>query len=64
MLELVRRAALVVLWFIVALRIIVGDVVLVQPRRSQARQPRGMEYRALKRVGSRIVAVQIRLVIA
>ena len=64
MLELVRRAALVVLWFIVALRIIVGDVALVQPRRSQARQPRGMELRTIKRVGSRIVAVQIRLVIA
>ena len=64
MLELVRRAALVVLWFIVALRIIVGDVALVQPRGSQARQPRGMELRTIKRFGGRIVAVQIRLVIA
>ena len=64
MIELMRRRALVALWFIVALRIIVGDVALVQPPPSQARKPRGMEYRALKRVGSRIVAVQIRLVIA
>ena len=62
--ELVRRAALLALWFIVALRIIVSDVALVQPQRSQARHPRGMELRTIKRVGSRIVAVQIRLVIA
>ena len=61
--ELMRRAMLLALWFIVALRIIVGDVALVQPQRSQARQPRGMELRTIKRVGSRIVALRVQVVL-
>ena len=63
MLELVRRGALVALWFIVALRIVVGDVALVQPQRSPARQPRGMELRTIKRIGPRIIAFRVQLVI-
>ena len=62
--ELVRRGALVALWFIVALRIIVGDVALVQPRGSLAPKARGYELRTIKRLFGRIIAVQVRLVIA
>ena len=64
MLELVRRGALLALWFMVALRIIVGDVALVQPQRSPARRPRGMEWRILRPIGQRLIAVQIRIILA
>ena len=71
MLELVRRAALVLLLVRVFLLTTAGELISLKghpPRRSPARgrspQPWGLEARTIRRIGPRIVVVRLQMVIA
>ena len=61
--ELVRRAQLLALWLVVALGVIVGDQAPVERPRSPA-PARAIEWRAIRPLGRRLVAVQLRVIIA
>ena len=68
--ELVRRAALVLLLVRVFLLTTAGELISVKthaPRRSPARgrspQPWGVEARTVRRIGPRLVAFRLQLVI-
>ena len=63
--ELVRRGAVLALLFVVVLRVVVvGDAARPAARRSPARAPRGLELRTIKRLGGRVIALRLQVVIA
>ena len=70
MLELVRRGAVVALWLAVYLRVLFGLALVERkhtaprsPARGRQPQPWGVEARQIRRVGGRLVAVRLQLVI-
>lgn len=69
MLELVRRAALVLLWLAVLLQTVFGELASARPAprltrsRAQARRPWGLEARRAGRVAGRLYAVRLQVVI-
>ena len=69
MVELVRRAALLLLWLAVVLRTVFGELASARlaPRltsaRAKARRPWGLEARRAGRVAGRLYAVRVQLVI-
>lgn len=68
MAELVRRAAIVALWARVFLLVLVGELSPMgndrrpKPPPLTSSQPRGLEWRSIKRVGPRIVAFRLQVV--
>jgi len=64
MIELVRRAAIVVLWIWIAIGVIVGELARPAPRPLTSSKARGLEWRAIRRVGPRVVAVRLQVVFA
>ena len=76
--ELSRRAALLALWFVVALRVVVGEALMSTLLRiflveystrnfagSPLTTPRGLEWRTIKRLpAGKIVALRLQVVIA
>lgn len=65
MIELVRRAAVVSLWAGVFLRCALGGLWFggYTPPPLTSSTPRGLEWRSIKRIGPRIVALRLQVVI-
>jgi hypothetical protein len=68
MIELARRAAIVVLWLRVALGVLVGEFVKIvnsplQSRPLTSSTPRGLEWRSIKRVGPRVIAFRMQVIV-
>ncbi len=69
MLELVRRAAVVMLWLLVVLQTVFSALASARPTprltssRAQARRPWGLEARTVRRIGPRLVAFRMQVVI-
>ncbi len=64
MIELVRRAAIVVLWIWSALGVIVGELARPARRPLTSSKARGLEWRVIRPIGGRIVAVRLQVVFA
>ena len=66
MLELVRRGALLALWFAVVLRVVVGDVCPIghKPARRSPARPKGYELRTIRPIGRRLVAIRVQVLLA
>ena len=68
--ELVRRGAVVALWLGVYLRVLFGLALVERkhtarrsPARGRSPQPWGLEARTVRRIGPRLVAFRLQLVI-
>ena len=67
MVELARRAAVVLVWLAVVLQTVFDELASATPRltssRAQARRPWGLEARRAGRVAGRLYAVRLQVVI-